>query len=103
VGNEDQVHVVDVELERFQKIQKDMGERWLAGTDEILKSRNPELRAELIKTEGIIDSLLALGPKPKILQKQLDDTLAHYERLVADCITYASRHLPKPTASAVMN
>lgn len=84
----------DVEaLDAFSAVCSGFEGRWQEGTHGVLQERNPALLDELTRLETVINSLIRLPVKPKILQKQFRDALDRYAVVSNDCISYASRHI----------
>ena len=80
-------------LAAFVAVRDSMADRWLEGTNTVLKERNPVLLAELTRLESVIDSLIQIPKKPKSLQKQFREMIDRYAIISNDCIAYASRHI----------
>jgi len=64
----------------------------MAGTTEILASKNPELLAKINSLENKINSLLGIKTKSRELKKRWSDVLAEYEAAINMAITYSARH-----------
>ena len=80
-------------MKQLAELRDRIADRWLPGTSDVLRSRNPELLDKIKNVESRLNSLLVIADKPKELRTKLKDTLDDYERVCNQAIAYAARHL----------
>lgn len=80
-------------LKELRAVCGRIGDIWPEGAQEVLIQRNPNLLAELDRSESVLDSLLVIPNWPSPIRKQWREALAEYEKTATQCVTYAKRHM----------
>lgn len=79
--------------EDWMELSARIGQKWPAGTMDILNNKNPELSQRMKQIEGVLSSLMIIRDKPKEIRRRWKLALDDYERAANCAIAYARRHL----------
>ena len=81
----------------LKKIQAEVGNSWVDGTQEVLKRHNPELLRKIDSLETQLNSLIAIDGKSKTkeLKAKTKESLKEYKRLCLCAVMFATRYLDK--------